>query len=80
MTLRARRRISPPTLPAPSITDVLLRGWSAPPWSDEVSCFAVFELSESQLAATWRQYRDALLIEAKRRGIRDPWGLQFDEP
>ena len=77
MTL-ARRRVPPPPLP-PSIVDVLLRGWSGPAVEDdEASCFEVFSLTESALAETWRLHRDALMNEAARRGIAEPWGVRFE--
>ena len=72
--MMARRRISPPPLPAPSVVDVLLGGWSGPV-EDAEADFAVFELSEAALAETWHRHRDALLAEAERRGIARPWAV-----
>jgi hypothetical protein len=30
------------------------------------------------LSQLWRTHRSVLLVEAKRRGIAQPWGLRFD--
>ena len=32
----------------------------------------------ANLPALWRAHRAALMTEAERRGIREPWGLRFD--
>jgi hypothetical protein len=76
MTLQARRRVRPPALPAPSVVDVLLGGWAGPVEGAADADFTVFELSEAELIATWRQHRDALLAEAERRGIARPWAIE----
>ena len=33
----------------------------------------------SNLATIWRAHRAALMAEAERRGIREPWGLRFEK-
>jgi hypothetical protein len=38
----------------------------------------LFLFQEAELLPLWREYRDAVLAEAARRGVRRPWGLSLD--
>lgn len=40
--------------------------------------FIEFDVPGPDLAGLWREHRAALMAEAERRGVREPWGLQFD--
>ncbi len=45
---------------------------------DHYDAFIEFDEPAPDLAALWRVHRAELIAESQRRGIAQPWGLQFD--
>lgn len=79
-----RRRVTDGPAMNLAHVDYLLRGQLRPRAEVEAAGieydgFIEFD-SPATLAALWREHRTALLREAERRGIAEPWGLQFDQP
>ncbi len=75
--LRRRMKTSGSEL-FPELVNVLLHGWGGPHAADDPDPFRVFDYSDEALADVWRRHRRALMAEATRRGIAQPWGTQFD--
>ena len=62
----------------PEAVDVLLGGWGCPSRLGSADPFRIFLLSDADFRDLWRAHRPWLMAEAKRRGIAQPWGMQFD--
>jgi len=60
------------------LIDFLLTGRFGAVWQSSDNEHDAFFLSDEQLARVWREHRGELLAEAKRRGIAEPYGCQFD--
>ncbi len=75
--MRRRATSTDPGLPD-AVRAILLHGWGTDALRDVADPWAAFDLDDAAYRAAWRQHRAALMREARRRGISEPWGRQFD--
>ena len=68
-----RRQVIPPPIAglAPDVVEILITGTCA------ADPFRFFDI-DAELPALWREHRDALRIEAARRGLACAWAERFE--